>query len=352
MSLPSRHWTNFLPNLCLDKRGVVVNQQLKVAYNLLVLIAIFLCGAITWNTKGFMSKLPVKVSPNIHYRAVYQNTTQYPVCQTPSGWLNKSLAMFEREWQIFREPCYYSCGLQGAALLRQNSMDDCMSPEKLAITHTYQDVFLRTAHMKYYHANDAQRNFFFIEQFYPFAEDMGFDLTYTYYVDTEPAWFFGLNPKRTRTDAVSVSGTNKHATTILLDATGAVYKIFVKPPRIRISMRDLITLAQRTPLTLRGDQHLPTEVLRSGISISVEVKCFNDAVDLHYLRSFGGYHRLGKIDPTTKQPACVMSFVKVSDEAIRNYGEFVERTFGFNVSALILHYYGMYLPFQHIFRYH
>jgi len=334
MSLPACTWDCFLLNLSLERCGVVANLRLRMMYNALVLMALVFCGVVTWSTKGFLSKLPVKVSPDIHYRALYQNSTQQPLCLTQRGWLNESVMKFEKEWKVFREPCYYSCGFQEPEVFRQKGMGDCLSPERLAIIHSYQDVFLRTSLIKYYNQNASQHDLYFIEKFYPFAEDMGFDFSYTYYVDAEPSWFFGMNPKRKSTDAFSVSGTSKEATTLLLDASGAIYKILDKQPRIHINMREVITLAQRTALTLRGNQHLPIEVLRSGISISVEVKCFNDAVDMKYLKTFPGYHLLAKkVNPTTTQPACVMSFMKVSDFAYRDYGEFVVDTPGFNVSG-------------------
>jgi len=327
-------WDCCLLSLHLNKRVVVANHNLRVMYNVLFLLSMLFCGAVSLYTKGFMSKLPVKVSPDIQYRAVYKNATNYPVCHTPRGWLNNSVTKFGADWTAFREPCYYSCGLQEATLFGQSNGNQCVSPERLAVIHTYQDVFLRTSIIKYYSGNATLPDFFFIEKFYAFAEDMAFDISYTYYVDAEPSWFFNANPKRKPTDAVSVFGTTKEAITILLDAVGAIYKIFVKVPRVLVSVRELITLAQNTPLSLRGDQHLPAEVLRSGISISVEVKCFNDPVDLHYLKTFSGYHLVTeKVQPSTKQPACVMSFIKVSDVAHRDYGEFIVETPSFNISG-------------------
>jgi len=95
--------------------------------------------------------------------------------------------------------------------------------------------------------------------------------------------------------------------------------MFAQTKHIHISTRELITLTQRTPLTLRNGEYLPKDVLRTGITISVEVKCFNDAVDLRYLKSFSGYRKVrGEVLPTTHHPACVMSFIKVSDAATRN----------------------------------
>jgi len=323
-------WDCLLLDLCLHKSGMVANFRLRILYNVLVWMTLVVCGLVTWHTKGFLSKLPARVSPDIQYRGVRHNFSEHPICQRSNrGLLNESVMNFGVEWKIFREPCYVPCLWKESTFYNQQIvMDSCVPPEALAAVHSYNDIFLPTSVTRYYSEGVIH------EKFFPFSEEMRFDLSYTYFVGSEPAWFFGTNPKRKPTHAVSVSGNHQKATTVLLDASGGIYKIFDKLTPIHISMRELITLAQGTPLTLRHGEHLPTGVLRTGITIAVEVKCFNHAVDLGYLKSFNGYQKVKqKVMPSTQQPACIMSFIKVSDVGRRNSGQTMWKSSDLNITG-------------------